>query len=97
MDVIIDFLSVLKGSRTYLTAGAAALTSIASYAGFIDPTYGATIAAGCIALAQIFQRMATADATAVIADTQKLLTDIKPLIETTASTVKQTTPTPIAN
>lgn len=59
---MLTLVSALKGYRTYLATGATILTAVATIAGLMPLEKGAIVAAVCVALAQAFQRLATADA-----------------------------------
>ena len=70
-------LQTLSGVRTYLAATATILTAIATAAGQIDLNTGNVVIVVCLALAQAFQRLATAkstdDLTALLEELQKNL------------------------
>lgn len=89
MGSLATLLTVFKGYRTYLSAAAAILTAIATVCGVLDPTQGAAIAAACVGLAQVFQRVATADHQLTLSEMSQDVADlakaVKPLMVVAAS------------
>ena len=91
MTSLVDLLNLFKGYRTYLASAATILSSVATVAGFIDPTCGTAISAACIGVAQVFHRMASADhqesLLELMQDFRDLSADIKPLLPAQPNTV----------
>ncbi|MEI8018575.1 MAG: hypothetical protein WCH39_10285 [Schlesneria sp.] len=76
MDALVFAFGLLKGYRTYLAAGAAILTSVASLVGVVDPVNGAAISMAMIAVAQIFHRIASSDHALTLAEIQADISDL---------------------
>lgn len=91
MSSLVDLLNLAKGYRTYLSAAAAILTAVATVAGIISPTNGAVLGAACLAVAQIFQRMATADSQLSLAQLVADLTELKDAAKPIFDAAQQTT------
>lgn len=62
-------LAALKGWKTYLATIATILTAFAAFVGVLPWERAAALAAACLALAQAFQRLATADASSLLEQT----------------------------
>jgi hypothetical protein len=76
MDALVFALGLLKGYRTYLSAGAAILTSVSSLVGIVDPVNGTAVSMAMIAVAQIFHRIASSDHALTLAEIQVDIGDL---------------------
>ena len=85
MEALVNALAVLKGYRTYLAAFAAILSSLATLAGIVDPTHGASISIAMLGIAQVFHRMASADHALTLAEiaqnVQDVVVAVKPAVD----------------
>ena len=81
LTLLVDLFNHLKGYRTYLSAAASILTSLATIAGILSPTAGATLSIALLGVAQVFQRLATADGALTLATLVQSASDLKASIE----------------
>jgi hypothetical protein len=92
LEGITRFVRSLPGKRTYLAAGASILVSLAGIFGTMPCEKCMTIGVGLVALAQVFQRFASANQDTKVGDLYEALLETSTTIEQLAGTPPKTIP-----